>query len=88
MNTLFALWRVKAWSGARRRGLRSEAKKGEGRWPDKSAAVGVGAGNWNNSEISAVVLSPLLAQGNNFLMKSMQIAPSAAFIHSARPALR
>lgn len=88
MNALFALWRIKEWSGARTRGLRSEAKEGEGGWPDKRAAIGVGAGHWNNGVISAVSRVLLLAHGEFFLMKSMQIAPSAAFIHSARLALR
>lgn len=88
MICLWPLWRVMAWIGVRLRWLRAERTKGKGRWPDKSAAVGVGAGHWNNSAISAVALNPLLAHGNNFLMKSGQVAPSAGYIHLCSLALQ
>ncbi|WP_218042297.1 hypothetical protein [Sphingobium fuliginis] len=54
MNTLFALWRVKAWSGVRRVGLSSEAKKEEGRWRDKRAA-GCGGREVQNSSASSAI---------------------------------
>jgi hypothetical protein len=88
MIALFALWRVAAWNSGRMRWLRSEERKGVLRWPDKSAAVGVGTGHWNDDVFSAVARKSLLAHGEFVPTKSMQIAPSAAIIHRADIALR
>lgn len=78
MTALFALWRVAAWNSGRRRGLRWEGRKGVLRWPDKSAAVGVGAGDWNKAIIPAVALTGLLALLSISAMFSERNAPSAA----------
>ena len=55
------------------------ARKEEERlgWPDKGAAVGVGAGDWNNRIISAVSQIDLLALLAKYVMISMSNAPSA-----------
>ena len=88
MIAIRSLWRVMAWNGVWKCGSWVAGGEGSGGWPDKRAAIGVGAGHWNNGVISAVSRVLLLAHGEFFLMKSMPIAPSAAFIHSARLALR
>jgi hypothetical protein len=49
-----------------------------GGWPDKSTAVGVGAGDWNKAIISAVAPNDLLAPQSISAMFSEQNAPSAA----------
>lgn len=71
------LWRFMAWIGVTWRRLKVGKEKGELRWPDKSTAVGVGAGDWNNSIISAVAHNALLAPHPFYPIISTQDAPPA-----------
>jgi len=71
------LWRFMAWISVTWRSLKVRKEEGEVRWPDKSTAVGVGAGDWNNSIISAVAHSALLALQPVYPIISIQNAPSA-----------
>lgn len=82
MNALFALWRVKAWSGARRRGLRSEAKEEEGRWRDKRAAGCGGRQVQKSLALRAIHILSLLAPFRNFLAISPFLQPS--LVHKAQ----
>lgn len=55
------LRRIMAWIGAELCGRLIAEGEDSGRWPDKSAAVGVGVGDWNKAIISAVAPIALLA---------------------------
>jgi hypothetical protein len=79
MIALLSLWRFMAWIGVSWRGLKAEREEGVGGWPDKSTAVGVGAGDWNNSIILAVAHSALLALKPVYPIISMQNAPSIKY---------
>lgn len=70
------LWRVAALIGVMWRRLRISEEEGVVRWPDKSTAVGVGAGDWKNSIISAVAQNALLALQAVYPIISMHNAPS------------
>lgn len=72
-----SFWRVLAWIGVRKCGKLVAGGEGSGGWPDKSAAVGVGVGDWNKAIISAVAPPALLALSPFFVMFSMQNVPSA-----------
>ena len=76
MIALLPLWRFMAWIGVKWRRLKVGKKEGVVRWPDKSAAVGVGAGDWNNRIISAVAQIGLLALLTKYVIISMSNAPS------------
>ena len=78
MIALLPLWRFMAWIGEGLCGRTAVGRHGEGGWPDKSAAVGVGGGDCNKTIISAVAPNPLLALLPICAMVSMQNAPSAA----------
>lgn len=71
------LWRYMAWIGVPWRRLKVGKKERVVRWPDKSTAVGVGAGDWNNSIISAVAHNTLLAPQPVYPIISTQNAPPA-----------
>jgi hypothetical protein len=70
------LWRIMAWIGVTWSSLKVRKEEGEVRWPDKSTAVGVGAGDWNNAIFSAVAHSALLALQPVYPIISMKNAPS------------
>jgi hypothetical protein len=74
---LLLFWRVMAWIGVKKCGSLVTGGEGSGGWPDKSAAVGVGVGDWNKAIISAVAPPALLALSPFSVMFSMQNAPSA-----------
>lgn len=71
------LWRFMAWIGVTWGSLKVRKEEVLVRWPDKSTAVGVGVGDWNNSIISAVAHNALLALHPFYPIISMQNAPSA-----------
>ena len=77
MNVLLAFWRVVAWIGVKKCGMEAVGRAGSGGWPDKSAAVGVGVGDWNKALISAVAPPALLALSPFSVMFPTQNAPSA-----------
>ncbi|MEJ6012185.1 hypothetical protein [Novosphingobium aquae] len=70
-------WRVMAWIGVRKCEWAAVGGAGSGGWPDKSAAVGVGVGDWNKAIILAVAPTALLALSRYSAMLSTQNAPSA-----------
>lgn len=78
MTARLTLRRVVAWFGVEL--CEKWAVKGgrSGGWPDKSAAVGVGAGDWNKTIISAIARISLLAPQSISAMFSKKSAPSAA----------
>lgn len=72
-----SFWRVMAWIGVRKCGRSAAGEEGSGGWPDKSAAVGLGVGDWNKAIISAVAPIALLAPSPFSAMFSTRNAPSA-----------
>lgn len=82
MNAPIALWRVQAWPGERRRGLRSEAKEGEGRWRDKRAAGCDGCEVQKSLASRAIHILCLLAPFRNFLAIPPFLQPS--LVHKAQ----
>lgn len=78
MIALLPLWRVMAWIVGCWTALKVRQGGSERRWPDKSAAVGVGGGSWNNRIISAVAQTSLLALQSISAMFSKHIEPSVA----------
>lgn len=61
MIACLPFWRVVAWISAGSTGLKSEGRKGELRWQDKSGAVGWGGECRNCWTFSASHLDALLA---------------------------
>ena len=87
MITLLSLWRVLGWIGAIWRDVKVRKGGRKRRWPDKSAAVVVGAGDWNKRIFCAVARLPLLALSSFFAVFSIPNAPSG-FGHSKIPAIQ